>query len=501
MKLEFEDYLSETDNIYDLVGNCFGLLCENIDNHQAFIGEYISIGNKRKGKNNPNYEKLQIFSNNIMKLLQDYKPSKYEKIRNNILREVEELELDPYQEHKKNCLTVIYSILSAIDACAMEWNTKWMHRELGPLDRQGKTCYRVYFSPRETIHREYIDEIKRNRISDSGFFESFESFRFVDEEGWSQKIGTPRIKFISIPEHIKGKLREEKKLKIAVIPAPEEKNFSFDEVKGAGIRVKYYQPQNSLLINKICEGVEIAIQEGAHMIMLPEYVVEPAIYEAIRSCLVKTRSNLEKKDYLLALFAGSTWTEDDNNKMSILDAEGNLLGEYYKYSPFVKKDKRTHSYECYEALSNPGKKCDLIAIEDIGVILPAICRDVIDGVYTEKLIKTLLPVFIMIAAWSSSVASFEVRQREYACKYFTSTVLCNACGAVDAKKDKIGNGSIVVKKDTIADCNIRSIQRYSCEGGCCKEGVCLYIMEYTFSGCKDNDITVHKYLVSGEEDS
>jgi len=133
--------------------------------------------------------------------------------------------------------------------------------------------------------------------------------------------------------------------------------------------------------------------------------------------------------------------------------------------------------------------------------LPAICRDVIDGVYTEKLIKTLLPVFIMIAAWSSSVASFEVRQREYACKYFTSTVLCNACGAVDAKKDKIGNGSIVVKKDTIADCNIRSIQRYSCEGGCCKEGVCLYIMEYTFSGCKDNDITVHKYLVSGEEES
>ena len=50
-------------------------------------------------------------------------------------------------------------------------------------------------------------------------------FRFVDEEGWSQKIGTPRIKFISIPEHIKGKLREEKKLKIAVIPAPEEKKF------------------------------------------------------------------------------------------------------------------------------------------------------------------------------------------------------------------------------------------------------------------------------------
>lgn len=50
MKLEFEDYLSETDNIYDLVGNCFGLLCENIDNHQAFIGEYISIGNKIKEK-------------------------------------------------------------------------------------------------------------------------------------------------------------------------------------------------------------------------------------------------------------------------------------------------------------------------------------------------------------------------------------------------------------------------------------------------------------------
>ena len=41
--------------------------------------------------------------------------------------------------------------------------------------------------------------------------------------------------------------------------------------------------------------------------------------------------------------------------MSILDAEGNLLGEYYKYSPFVKKTRERILMNAMRHLAIRGK--------------------------------------------------------------------------------------------------------------------------------------------------
>lgn len=44
--MQFSDYIqtyiTEPDNIYDLVGNCFGLLCENIKGTAAFISDCMN---------------------------------------------------------------------------------------------------------------------------------------------------------------------------------------------------------------------------------------------------------------------------------------------------------------------------------------------------------------------------------------------------------------------------------------------------------------------------
>lgn len=476
MVLGFEDYLTETQNIYDLVGNCFGLLCKKIKNHQAFIGEYMSEG--EGAVNNPNLERLQQFSQKIMDALREYKPSAYEYVRDNIVRAVECLELEKYLDEEKNRLTVIYGILAAVDASAMEWKMHWMQATLGPLDLHGKTGYRVYFSPRDTVHTQFVDGVKRKRVGPSNFFECFSSFRFVDADKWKENIEVPEVKLMRIPHQMAKKFHDEGKLKIAVIPAPRQRNFRFVPEKGSGVRVEYFPEQQES--GNICSSVENVIRQGAHIVVLPEYETSPAIYESLGKRLRELKCELRCSSDFLLLFAGSTWTEDNNNVMRILDAEGNPLGEYYKYSPYSDWDEENHCFRQYEALAEPGKRCDLIAVEGVGMILPAICRDAIDGEYTEELAGMLLPVLVVIAAWSPSVASFEPRQQEYASKYFVSTVMCNACSAVDVKKDKIGNGSIVTKTGTIAGCELKPILRKDCDDNC-ENGTCAYFLEYDFA--------------------
>ncbi|HIV53458.1 MAG TPA: hypothetical protein H9748_08315 [Candidatus Mediterraneibacter norwichensis] len=44
---DIEPYISEPDNIYDLAGNCFGLLSEEIADPVKFISNYAS-GKEKK---------------------------------------------------------------------------------------------------------------------------------------------------------------------------------------------------------------------------------------------------------------------------------------------------------------------------------------------------------------------------------------------------------------------------------------------------------------------
>lgn len=491
------EFLSEANNMYDLIGNCFGALCENVSNHQKFISEYIDEGD---GQNcNPNIAQLHIFSEKIMEIVKQYEFWNYFSVHEKILGEIDYLELVKYGDDKQNQLTVIYCILEAIDAMAIVWDKNWLSGDLGPLDRQQKTSYRVYFSIGRTIHEEYVKNIDRDRALPSTFFEQFRNFRFIDETKWKEEIEVPRIKYFSLPNnlHLQDEFRVKHKIKIAVIPVSCEKNFSFEPTTGSRIKVDYSENDQIQLGKQVCHAVEAAVLEGSHIIVLPEYIVSPYLYSEIKKQLKAChRDKNKEKIKLLYLFAGTTWSEDNNNIMRILDTWGNQVGEYYKYTPFTKPKEGRHGFTMCEALDYPGKRCDVIAVEDIGILLPAICRDMIDGEYTAELARILLPAFIITAAWSPSVATFEERQRELANKYFVSTVLGNACSAVAIDKKKIGNGSIVQKSKTIAGVQMKEIRRKkflsmkhksyllnrACKG-------CYFLFDYDFNFVKDKKNT------------
>ena len=493
LKYGLNEYISEADNIYDLIANCFSALYDNISNHQEFISIYLGEADCEQDSEdgcilcNPNIDRLNKFSEQLMAVLTEYKVWDYPEIQKNIFDAIGELELQTYRDEKQNQLTVIYCILASIDSVAMSWQKKWMSKNLGPLDKQRKTSFRVYFNLGRTLHEEYINNVHRNRVMPSSFLEEFQSFRFINEAKW-EKEGIPLVKYFTLPRKFRADFEKMRSIRIAVIPVSCKENFRFVSAGGSGKKVDYSKHDQKQLGKKICYMIEAAVQAECNLIVFPEYTISPEIYEEIRRQLNKSHGKL------LFVFAGTTWTEDNNNVMRILDSWGELIGEYYKYTPFTQKEKGKHGFKIWEALASPGKICDIIAIENIGIFLPSICRDMIDDDYTSVLSKALLPLFVIISAYSKSVASFEQRQSELANKYFISSVLGNACSAVAKSADKIGNGSIVHKTSTIAGVKIKGLERNQCNKDEDCKG-CYYILDYDFmfGDNKNTEFCISRY--------
>lgn len=105
-------------------------------------------------------------------------------------------EMKSYLNEMMNELTVIYSLLSGIDAGARTWKISMLSSGTGPLDRVHKSGYRVYFSGRETLHSEYAEGVGRERMHASDFSAEFETFRFIYTKDWKMGENVPRIIYV-----------------------------------------------------------------------------------------------------------------------------------------------------------------------------------------------------------------------------------------------------------------------------------------------------------------
>jgi predicted amidohydrolase len=192
-----------------------------------------------------------------------------------------------------------------------------------------------------------------------------------------------------------------------------------------------------------------AIEAGANLIVFPEFFVGPKILDGM-ICFLRENADNDwlKSSSLLAVLAGTTWTNDHNNVMHILDMRGELVGTYYKYSPFSHSPsdgEDNAAYKDCEYLSTPGKNITLVDIDGVGRILPSICRDIIDGELTERLVKNFDTFLLVTSAYSPSVASFKRHYNNYASCHYVTSVLCNACIAVE-KGSSLGICTVPMKK-------------------------------------------------------
>lgn len=247
---------------------------------------------------------------------------------------------------------------------------------------------------------------------------------------------------------------------------------------------------------RIIELLKAAIQEGAHIIIFPEFIMSEGMKAALQKHL-QSIGGAERKQLLLVLAGTTVHGEGDStfhNVLHLFDAEGNEIGHCYKFSPYRmdgKKDPKNGErepleyFQCCEILSAPGKECTLIDMDGVGRILPLICRDVSDGTWLHRLTDALDPDLVLVPAWSRSVSTFQLQLEERANTHLIGSLLCNCCNAVsDRGEDGTKTGLLCLphKSGSVMKADCSFIERPAkCVETCQECGGCVVPVTLDFS--------------------
>ena len=435
----YEKDWDSCENIFDLAVCCYDKIMLHVGNEQNFIAQYMDHP-KKNGKKNPNLEKLDEITNEILgKFRAEPEEYCFVKHQKYIWERLENCFLQPFEEERVNQVTPLMAVLRGIDQFVyqsrIDGERRWKAK--GPLNMVKKDGSAIYFKSIPSLLDESKESLKFRKVSQSSDIGStLSSLRIINPLQLAKNASFPRVVYVPFnskrSEGIKGML-EKHALRILILPYIPVETFKVVETYGSAFAIQYIEKPNPG-IDYVRYMMGFAVEKNANFVLIPEFVAEEPVLKVIHEYLEDNQDSIRRSS-LIAIFAGSTY-ENYNNVMHILHYTGREIGTYYKYSPFTEEDvDRNNTFHMCEYLESPGKECTLLDIEDVGRILPAICRDIIDGDYTEKLVKILLPMLVAAPTYSTSVASFEHPLQYYAKAYHTSTVLCNHCLATIEKKD------------------------------------------------------------------
>ena len=325
----------------------------------------------------------------------------------------------------------------------------------------------------------------------------------------------PQIVRIPLSENFKDSILKQKKIFIASIPYIGFDTFQFHsstkaeackpgEIPDGMFYVEYPETWEADNIRRVLGLLDLAILNGAHIVIFPEFIMSMGMKNAIQNHL----SNLtpESRRQLLLVFAGTCYQREDggkgNNVLYMFNSRGMEVGSYYKYSPFlIQSEEQFHGAkfpstkhgnsrqfrqycDSCELLSNPGKVCVLLDIDVIGRVLPAICRDVTDGEYTTRLAELFMPSLLVVPAWSRSVHSFESRLSVLANTIHTASFLCNCCNAVRGNGEEVMTGMFCLPAKQRSHMNAAPVKfgrNAICAAACQNHGGCMVQIELDFS--------------------
>ncbi len=482
---EYIGQIADSETVFDMAAICYKILEDEISNPIKFISEYMDESIVPVA-GNPNHQKLRKFSDKVCAVLERYSELEFPKQRSYIIAMLRRLVLEPFQRDTGNQLSVIYTLLSAIDSMVPFWNGLRI-AERTPLNRgKSRDTHFVYLASEKNLHEELILEIGRERKGSADFGEGFSHLLFLKKEMLPKKAQAPEVCFLPCRKRDRHFC-----LKIAMITGVRGSHFKTPWDVGTSRVIEYIEGAQEKTAEGLWQKMETAILQGAEFIILPEFSVSEEILGYIKKKLAERQKKENTPSDLIAVFPGSTWiTSNENehdNVQIILDAWGKEIGRYYKNSPFRKKSNRRKGYEASEGMSNPGLHTSVLEVEGVGYVLPATCRDVIDGGYTDYLVRKFCPTLLMIPAWSSSGSSFERPLKAYAADYFSNSVLCNGCGALSGNASIVGGAAVLGKKGTVAAGQFEAVKKpdlwkETCRKEC--DRYCGYLLEINFDPAK-----------------
>ncbi|MCL1981966.1 MAG: hypothetical protein FWG53_02580, partial [Clostridiales bacterium] len=379
-----EDFISSvdsTENIYDLIACCSDSIFSVVLNEELFMAEYVDLppkyqclrrnqklimkqsgswqnaslrkwlkkmrAYKKRHEINPNLDNLNVLSGSIVRIFDSIKPEEvsmyYAEFKKSLLVLLREFKLVAFLEDPLyNQATIPFFVLRVLDSLLAKL-LKFQKKYLGPMGNYRRYKTLVYFADNHTIISEASMQLGfRGKVHPERIQDIVVNLRLVRVDQISAGAAIPKILRIDIDKDQANSLNfcVTNKLSIAFIPYSIHREFAFKPSIGSSFTIKYNDIDEEVMKNRCHALLDCAIQGGANIIAFPEYIISEKMLHEIKSFLkIKMLEEPKSLEKLVMVIAGSTWIENDNNVLHILNRHGTEIAKYYKYSPFTKREK------------------------------------------------------------------------------------------------------------------------------------------------------------------
>lgn len=489
----YSDNLPKMMSVFDFVALCYEYIQSKAKDESIFISMYIDENEGAKVKN-PNKKLLGRFSQNVYKLLIDGKSKAIAFEDNsrkliNLIRQIEN-KLKPYENNEYNYATIPYYALMAVDRYQFSLKKRVRKEDNAPLNKcYCNNCY-IYLKMPYSL----IDTAKQNlrfpdKIDVKSVRMQLDSIVILEKHDlWIDARG----QYAGIPKTIalcgegtvwEEKIRNSKRIRIAMIPFDESSMLDFPVKAGSQFTIRYNSQHLNNGAERAVRLLNKAIELRANVIVFPEFICHAGIQEKISSELYRlSKDSPEKIESLMLVIAGSAWTDDDNNVSYFYDSSGRLLGTQYKTFEFYNEEK-----QLTERLTRPGAVNTFIDVEEVGRIGVRICKDISIGANCIKSINDLMsPQFLFVPAWSKSmnIAFYNQAKGLTESNHETIVAICNCCEALQSTTSYNNVGLIVSPYKNISHIEgvVKRVQRKEgCNLAECKNGGCIHMIDVSFA--------------------
>ena len=240
--------------------------------------------------------------------------------------------------------------------------------------------------------------------------------------------------------------------------------------------------------DSVLHGLRTGAEEHLHILVFPEYMITEGLLRVIMEDLERTNGWNE----LWFVLAGTRWTPDNRNRLTVISRYGTILGVSDKIEPFQKEIKKPGggSRIISEKLDHPGEEILFLDIPGIGRFQFPVCRDVcvcsgtFESSLADRLAGYLQPDMIIVPAWSNSVENGFANAFISFAERGAVSILCNCCepvflgGNVQTNPPKVLVGHPVKSNPhsnrvtgtaEMRDCKV-------CSAGPCREE-CMFVIE------------------------
>lgn len=523
LKQSFADALEQAEDEFEIIATCYcELLSYKNDTDVVFASRVGNIARddqyRQYASEFENLRQRIISYSQKVNLSGECAGTGFKKFQESLKIELEKFQC-PDNLDKAECVSIcMLYVLEALDSY-LEKNIEFIIHDLrsfGPLNKgASREKCSVYLQEHKSFLSTAYDGLEgfRKPQGQTRIGSMFQMFLLVLHE---EQFPAPQIVPLFLNEDCREKINQDQYVRIVSIPYIgfdtfwfQERDSSepceFDTMPRGPFYVKYIEEEEADNVARVVKLLDLAIRREANIIIFPEFIMSKGMQNSVKDYLQNLERN--KKKQLSLVLAGTCYdwncqNKTGNNILHMFNANGIEIGCYYKYSPFLIREEewyhgasltkekqkgessnqRRFIRNC-EVLSEPGKKCTIVDIEVIGRVLPAICRDVIDGEITSYLTKKFMPSILMVPAWSKSVESFDAPLSALGETVHTVSLLCNCCNAVKNSGTKpIGKIFVPQKVETKMVSRPTEIRRSkSCFSECRRRGGCVVQIDIDFS--------------------